>query len=86
MKYKSIIAGILVFLVRYIPVYKVSDFLGRISLNQGNKLCSTFLGAIAQQCNWVTPLNWAFIIVSAGLIIYGLSQIEWVQKTITGGN
>jgi len=71
---KLIIGGVILFLLRYIPIYHLNEgiFDKWFSLSNATQLCNTFLGALANQCMFVKPLNIIHILISISLIGYGI--------------
>ncbi|MCB9358947.1 hypothetical protein H6503_03385 [Candidatus Woesearchaeota archaeon] len=70
-----IIAGIVVFLFRYIPIYHyVSEKKNAwVSLAWGSKFCNTLTGMLfVEDCSWFRSLGYLVFIVAAVLIIAGL--------------
>lgn len=72
-----IIAGIMVFFVRFLPLFivKSSSFISfktRFSLDYANRVCGTLVGIAIPSCSWISLLNWLFILVAIGLIVCGI--------------
>lgn len=67
-------AGVIVFLLRYIPIIKINAVFmtsySSISQVSGSILCNNPL-AVADICSWVKPLDIFLIVASIVLVLYG---------------
>jgi len=68
-----ILAGIVLFLLRYVPIFgsEIEFIDKRYSLDQGIQSCGTFLGGLSNRCSWMEPLNVIVIVFAIGLIAWG---------------
>lgn len=69
-----IVFGVFIFLLRYVPFYNYEPLNKWFSLDKASTLCNTFFGGLANQCDWITPLNVGVIILSVGLVLYGVYE------------
>jgi hypothetical protein len=77
-----IISGAVLFILRYIPAYHYNAGIidKWFSLDSASNICGTFLGNLANQCNWVKPLNIIVIIAAVALVGYGIFLIYQEKK------
>ena len=77
-----IIAGAVLFILRYIPVYHYNAvfFDKWFSLDSASGLCDTILGYLVNQCNWIKPLNMIVIVAAVALAGYGIFLIYQEKK------
>jgi hypothetical protein len=77
-----IIAGAVLFILRYIPLYHYNTGIidKWFSLDSASGLCGTFLENLADQCNWIKPLNIIVIVAAIALAGYGIFLIYQEKK------
>ena len=77
-KYKSsILAGIALFLARYLPIFTED----KLSLDTLTTLCNTNIGLFfMKECTWIKPLNIFIIIIAALLVLYGAYNYAQLKK------
>ena len=68
-----IFSGIILFLLRYIPLHKHTGFIkGWTSLSEDYQVCQSILAGLAKYCSWVEPLVVIHILAVIGLAGYGI--------------
>ena len=69
----AVLAGVVLFLVRYIPLFHYDLLLSDkwYSISSHAKVCTTVLGGLAEKCSWVGPLNTVMIVLAVLLVGYG---------------
>lgn len=75
-------AGAGLFILRYIPTvkYGAGPITKWYSVDAANAFCGSFFGMIADNCNWIKPLNIVMIIASLTLIGWGLYSLYVVSQ------
>ncbi|MDD4983728.1 MAG: hypothetical protein PHH82_02735 [Candidatus ainarchaeum sp.] len=72
-KYLLIIIGVILFLLRFVPIYPQGEKV--FSLSYAHTFCGSILGGLLEQCNLVLVVDWIVIIASVVLVVAGLFLI-----------
>ncbi len=77
-----IAAGAGLFILRYIPTvqYGAGAITKWYSVDAANSFCNSFFGMVADNCNWVKPLNVIMIVGSIGLVAWGVYSLYNLNK------
>ncbi len=77
-----VIAGIVLFALRYIPSVKSEIAIGKqwYTLNEAYQLCGTVIGHFSDRCSWVEPLN-IIVITIAILLVVGGAYLLYKERS-----
>ncbi len=75
-------AGTGLFILRYIPTvkYGAGPITKWYSVDAANAFCNSYFGMIADNCNWIKPLNILMIVGSLALVGWGAYSLYSQNK------